>query len=144
MKILGIDYGDYSIGLAIYDDSIDFIYPLITIFRKKENIIRKSLVEIEKIIINENIKKIIIGLPLNMDGTKTGRVEKTIEFKNKLQKRIDENIPILFQDERLTTIEAEEILKMNNIKREDFKKNIDQVAATIILNDYKETITNGR
>ena len=138
MKTLGIDYGNYSIGLAIYDDSIDFIYPLITLFRKKENIIRKSLVEIEKIIISENIKNIVIGLPLNMDGSASYRVEKTVNFATKLKNRIDKNIPIIYQDEKLTTIEASEILNMNNVKKVDYKKNIDQIAAMVILNDYKE------
>ena len=76
MKILEIDYGDYSIGLTIYDDSIDFIYLLITIFEKKRILSEKVFVEIQKIIIEENIKKIIIGLAMNMDGTEIGCIEK--------------------------------------------------------------------
>lgn len=137
MKILGIDYGDFSIGLAILDLDLDFIYPIKTIFRKKENVIRKSLAEIENIINENNIKKVVIGLPLNMDGSEGIRVEKTKNFSNKLKIRMPD-IEIIFEDERLTTYEAKEILYENNIKKENHKKQIDQVSAMLILESFKE------
>ncbi len=137
MKILGIDYGDMSIGLAIFDTQIDFIYPVKTIFRKRKNVLRKSLVEIEKIINENNIEKIVIGLPLNADGSESKRVCETKEFCEKLKNRISENIIVLFEDERWTTLDAKEIIAYKGLKKEEQKKYIDQIAASLILENYK-------
>ena len=79
-KILGIDYGDFSIGLAVFDLENDFIYPLKTIFRHKANVLRASLREIVEIVLNEGICKIVVGLPLNFDGSEGNRVEKVKAF----------------------------------------------------------------
>ena len=145
-KILGIDYGDFTIGLAIFDLETNFIYPLKTIYRSKANVIRKSIREIVEIIINEKITDIVVGLPLNADGSKGDRVDKVKLFVKSLSShlinRMDEPklcpIPIDFQDERLTTAEAKTILQERSIKKEDWKKYIDQIAAEIILTDYKQ------
>ena len=136
-KILGIDYGSLTIGLAVYDVDTDFVYPLKTIKRSRENIIRESMREIKEIIENEKITKIVIGYPLSMDDSTNDRTELTKNFANKLKQRINPAIEIVFQDERLTTIEAKEILDMNNRKLKEQKKDIDQISAMIILNDYK-------
>ena len=141
-KFLGIDYGDFSIGLAIYDVATDFIYPYKTIFRERPNALRKSLREIADIVSKENIIKIVIGYPLNMNDTEGERVEKVKLFKEKLDSKLNESVMIDFQDERLTTKEAHEILKAHGIKKADEKKHIDQVAAEIILEDYKNERKN--
>lgn len=134
-KILGVDYGDLTIGLAIYDVMTDFCYPYKTIFRNKSNILRKSIREIVDIISGENIDEVVIGLPLNADGSEGERVEKVKAFATMLASRLS-GIEINFQDERYSTIEAENILRERNIKKSEEKKYIDQVAAEIILNDY--------
>ena len=139
-KILGIDYGSLTIGLAIYDVETDFIYPLKTIKRPRENILRESLREISDIIDKEKISKIVIGFPLSMDDSTNDRTELTKSFADKLKLRISPDIEILFQDERLTTIEAKEILDMHNRKLKDQKKDIDQIAAMIILEEYKNNM----
>ena len=159
-KILGIDYGDFSIGLAIFDLEVDFIYPVKTIFRDKANVLRKSIREIVDIIKQKEVTDIVIGLPLNADGTEGERVEKVKNFAkmlknvlnaisvedegkteivNKAQEFKNSNcFKISFQDERLTTVEAKTILSERGIKKEDWKKNIDQIAAEIILQDYRQ------
>ena len=143
-KILGIDYGDFSIGLAIFDLETDFIYPLKTIFRAKANVLRKSIREIVEVVETENITDIVVGLPLNADGTEGERVEKVKHFAKMLENGIKNagepavSIPITFQDERLTTVEAKTILQERGIKKTEWKKNIDQIAAEIILTDYKQ------
>lgn len=145
MKILGLDYGDTSIGVAVYDSSVDFVYPKDTIFRDKDNVVRKSLRAIEEIIKDENIEKIVLGLPITMSDKEGTRAIKTKEFGEILKKRT--NMEILYQDERLSTIEASEILDKNNIKASDKKKYIDSVAASIILREYVNTMKgeyNGR
>lgn len=136
-KILGIDYGSLTIGLAIYDVDTDFVYPLKTINRPRENILRESLREIAKIVEKEKIIKIVIGFPISMDDSTNDRTELTKSFADKLKLRISQDIDIIFQDERLTSVEAKEILNMNNRKLKDQKKDIDQIAAMIILNDFK-------
>ena len=159
-KILGIDYGDFSIGLAIFDLEVDFIYPVKTIFRDKANVLRKSIREIVDIIKQKEVTDVVIGLPLNADGTEGERVEKVKNFAkmlknalnaicvedegkteivNKVQEFKNNNcFKISFQDERLTTVEAKTILAERGIKKEDWKKNIDQIAAEIILQDYRQ------
>ena len=151
-KILGIDYGDFTIGLAIYNEETDFTYPYKTIFRDKANVLRKSLREIVEIIEKENINEIVIGLPLNADATSGERVEKVKTFAKMLETKLIEaseaigvseavvasykSPSIHFQDERYSTREAREILRDRGIKKSEEKKYIDQVAAEIILNDY--------
>lgn len=141
-KIIGIDYGDFTIGLAIFDLETDFIYPFKTVYREKSNILRKSIREIVKIIETENVTDIVIGLPLNADGSEGDRVEKVKNFakmlSNGLMNSNKSQMPIYFQDERLTTVEAKSILKDKGIKQTEWKKNIDQIAAEIILQDYKQ------
>ena len=143
VKILGIDYGDISIGLAIFDIQIDFIYPVKTIFRKRKNALRKSLVEIEKVISENNIEKIVIGLPLNADGSESNRVKETKEFGEKLKNRISGDIVILFEDERWTTLEAKEIIAYKKLEKAEQKKYIDQIAASLILENYKNNNKGG-
>ena len=105
------------------------------------------------VIYEEGISDIVIGYPLNADGTEGERVEKVKEFAKKIENALtnaererkldsvnhDVNVPAIhFQDERLTTVEAEEVLKERGIKKADWKKNIDQIAAEIILQDFKQ------
>lgn len=142
-KILGIDYGDFTIGLAIFDLENDFIYPYKTIFREKANILRKSIREIVDIVVKENIDGIVIGLPLNLDGTSGDRVSKVKVFEHMLENKLmanekTKNMKIDFQDERLTTKEASGILSERGIKKSKQKKVIDQLAAEIILQDFKQ------
>lgn len=137
-KILGIDYGDFSIGLAIFDLETDFIFPVKTIFRDKANVLRKSIREIVEIARIEKITDIVIGLPLNADGTAGDRVETVKSFTHMLENGVENALPIYFQDERLTTIEAKTLLAERGIKKQDWKKNIDQIAAELILQDYKQ------
>lgn len=145
-KILGIDYGDFTIGLAIFDLETDFIYPYKTIFRSKANILRKSIREIVDIVNAENVTDIVIGLPLNADGTEGERVDKVKNFAhmltnglaNRTSELYEPAIPIVFQDERLTTAEAKSILQERGISKTEWKKNIDQIAAEIILQDYRQ------
>lgn len=135
-RILGIDYGDFTIGLAIFDLKDDFIYPYKTLKREKANILRKSIREIVEIIDKEDIDAVVVGLPLNYDGTEGERVEKVKKFSQMLSIRIE--IPVKYQDERLTTKEASSILTDRGIKKSEQKSVIDQVAAEIILQDWRQ------
>ena len=132
-RIMGLDYGSKTIGVAISDSLGLTAQPFETIERSKENKLRRSLA---KIVEEKNIKKIVVGLPVNMNGKSGKRVSLTLEFVEKLKQRVD--VPIIMQDERLTTVEADEILDESSVKKENRKQFIDMVAAGIILREYME------
>ena len=134
MRILGLDYGSKTVGVAMTDALGMTVQPYKTIQRDRESKLRQTLSEIAEIVDQYQIKKIVMGLPLNMDDTEGDRAAKTRDFAEKLKLRVA--VPIEFTDERLTTMEAEEILDQSGIPRSEQKKVIDQVAAQLILEQY--------
>lgn len=133
---MGLDYGSKTIGIAISDELGFTAQPVETVERNGENKLRKSLARISEIVREKNIQKIVVGLPVNMSGKRGERVTRTLEFVEKLKLRVD--IPIVMQDERLTTVEANEILRESGVRCEERKRYIDQIAASIILKEYME------
>ena len=134
MRILGLDYGSKTVGVAMTDALGMTVQPYKTIQRDRESKLRQTLSEIAEIVEQYQIKKIVMELPLNMDDTEGDRAAKTRDFAEKLKLRVA--VPIEFTDERLTTMEAEEILDQSGIPRSEQKKVIDQVAAQLILEQY--------
>ena len=134
MRILGLDYGSKTVGVAMTDALGMTVQPYKTIQRERESKLRQTLSEIAEIVEQYQIEKIVMGLPLNMDDTEGDRAAKTRDFAAKLKLRVA--VPIEFTDERLTTMEAEEILDQSGIPRSEQKKVIDQVAAQLILEQY--------
>lgn len=140
MKILGLDVGDSTIGVAITDD-------LLITAQGRETIFRESLkIDIDKLIeyiITENVNIIVVGLPKNMNGTIGMQGEKTISFVKKLEKKIkfsirtkDKDVKIEYWDERLTSKAAEKTLINANVRRDKRKKVIDKLAAVYILQGF--------
>ena len=133
-RVMALDYGDVRIGIALSD---------ITRFLASglENYTRVSLEvdckHIAELIANNNVKVVVLGLPLNMDGTSGVRVEKTKEFAEELKKYTDAKIDFL--DERLTSVSAEKILISADVSRKKRKQVLDKLSATIILQDYLDT-----
>lgn len=134
MRILGLDYGSRTVGVAVSDPTGLIAQPVKTITRERESALRKTLAELEALAAEYQPEKIILGLPLNMDDTEGERAEKTREFAEKLAARV--KVPLEFLDERLTTMQAQEILDESGIPRSEQKKVIDQVAAQLILQTY--------
>ena len=132
-KVLGIDYGERRIGIAISDSLKIIATPLTVIDRKKQN----YLETIQQIIIENNVELIIVGLPITLKGNQSIQTNKTNIFINELLKKID--IPIQTIDERLTSQEAEKILIQKGIKTGHNKSKIDQLSAIIILQEYLDT-----
>tara|TARA_B000000557_G_scaffold264160_1_gene268663 strand:+ start:436 stop:849 length:414 start_codon:yes stop_codon:yes gene_type:complete len=130
-RILGIDYGNRRIGLAISDPLNIFAKPFDTIDKNKKP---KFLNEIYEVIKNMNIEKVVVGLPLNMKGIDSEQTKIVRKFVQILKKKI--NIPIIFQDERLSSKSAKEYLIMQNISPSKNKKSVDSVAASIILQEF--------
>lgn len=135
-RYMALDVGDRTIGVAISDPLFIMAEGHSTIFRES---IEKDLESLKKIIISENIIKIVVGLPKNMNNTIGPQGEKVLTFVEDLKNYLLENdfdIEIVMQDERLTTVSAERILIEGNMSRKKRKKVIDKVAATYILQGY--------
>ena len=133
-RILGLDYGTKTVGVAISDPLLLTAQELETITRDRASKLRHTLVRIKELCDEYQVSTIVLGYPLNMDDSEGFRCEDTIKFKELLEKRVD--IPIVLIDERLTTMYADEILEESGVDKKDRKKFIDQIAAAIILQDY--------
>jgi putative Holliday junction resolvase len=132
--MLGIDYGERRIGLAISDMLGILASPLETIISQG---VRNNVDYIADIVQTKSIETVVIGLPLNMDGSEGKRVKSTKFFGSVLQKVL--NIPVVYSDERLTTFEANQKLKEAGVSLDKREKIIDQVAAQIILQEYLDS-----
>lgn len=131
MKIMSIDYGDARTGIAFCDINETLAYPHTVI---QENYQPKLIVKIADIVSSEKPEKIIIGLPKNMNGTYGYRCDECRALGDKLSELID--LPIEYQDERLTTVMAHNVLSANNVKGKKRKENVDAVSAVMILQSY--------
>ena len=136
-KILGIDSGKKKIGIAISDNLKRIALTHKTIYRKKLAI---DLIDIINIIEKNNVKSIVLGLPLNKDGTKGPIAQSAITFGNSLLKQF--NLPVLLWDERFSTIGILREMKQAGIKKENIEKNIDAASATWILQSALDTFNN--
>ena len=135
MKYLSLDYGSKTVGVAVSDATGSVVRELEIIRREKEKALRRTLARIEEIIKTEGVEAIVIGLPINMDGTEGERAEKARAFGDMVARRT--GLSVRFQDERLTTEEAYEIMDENNIRsRKDRKANADSMTAAVILGDF--------
>lgn len=133
-RILGLDYGEKTVGVALTDPMKLTAEPLETIFRKEENKLRRTLARIAEIASEYDAERIVLGLPLHMDGSVSDRAEKTLLFRDKVERRT--GLPVVLQDERLTTVEADEVLRDLNVPASERKASIDKIAAALILKDY--------
>jgi putative Holliday junction resolvase len=135
MRILGIDYGSKRLGLAMCDELGLTAQALTTITRKNRE---RDLKEIETVIKQYNVEKIVVGYPLRLDGTEGIQCEKVNRFVDILESRF--SLPIVKWDETLSTKEAEQILIEANINRKKRKDVVDKIAAAIILQDYLDYV----
>ena len=142
MRILGLDYGSKTVGVAVSDLLGMTAQPVETVTRKEENKLRKTCARIEELIKEYDVTKIVLGLPKHMNDEIGERAEKAIAFGEMLHRRT--GLEIIMWDERLTTVEAEQTLIECNIRREDRKKYIDQVAAVFILQGYLDSVHMNR
>ncbi len=131
MRILALDLGDQRIGLALSDPTGTIAQELGVIARRPE---RGALAEIRRRVQELHVERIVVGLPLRMDGKEGTEAEKTHRFISRLQRVID--VPIDVQDERLTTVEAERLLISDDASRARRRQRRDAVAAALILRTY--------
>lgn len=134
MRIMGLDFGSKTVGVAVSDSLLLTAQGLEIIRRKEENKLRQTLARIEALIVEYEVEEIVLGLPKNMNGTEGVRVELTNEFKEKLERRT--GLPVVMWDERLTTVAADKAMMEAGIRRENRKEYVDKIAATLILQGY--------
>lgn len=138
MRILGLDYGDKTVGVAVTDELGFTAQPVTTVVRERSSKLRKTYQELEKIIEQYSVEKIVVGMPYNMDGSEGERTEKTRAFISELSRRT--GLGIIEVDERLTTVEADEVLQDMGVPASERKAYIDKIAAAIILKSYLNTL----
>ena len=136
MRIMGLDYGSKTVGVALSDELGITAQPIMTIERKSENKLRRTLAQIEELIDAYEVSFVVLGYPKNMNNTDGPRVEATKEFKEHIERRT--GLEVVLWDERLTTIESERILMDSGVRREHRKAYIDKMAAAIILQSYMD------
>lgn len=134
MRLLALDFGSKTVGVAVSDELGLTATGVEIVRRKSPNKLRQTLARIEALIEEYHVDKVILGYPVMLDGSEGERVEKTKEFALMLERRTGKEI--IFQDERLTTVEAYEIMDLMGIKKEDRYNYVDMVAAKVILEDY--------
>ena len=134
MRILGLDFGSKTVGVAVSDGLLLTAQGVETIERKDENKLRKTCDRIEELISEYEITEIVLGIPKNMNNTVGDRAEKSLEFQKMLEKRT--GLPVVMWDERLTTVEAHRTMMESGVRREDRKKYVDKLAAVYILQGY--------
>lgn len=140
MRLIGLDYGTKTVGVAVSDELGITAQPLETITRTSSKKLRKTLARIESLIKEYDVEKIVLGNPKNMNNTEGDRSVQTEAFKKQLERRT--GLPVVLWDERLTTAESERILISGGVRRENRKAVIDQLAASIILQSYMDANGN--
>ncbi|MDD7267225.1 MAG: Holliday junction resolvase RuvX [Lachnospiraceae bacterium] len=136
-RVMGLDFGAKTVGIAVSDLLGLTAQGLETVRREREDKLRQTLARIEELAEEYRVNMFVIGLPKHMNNTEGDRVEKTKAFAEKLENR--SGIPVVFWDERLTTVAAEKTLQETGVRREERKKYIDTVAAVLILQGYLDS-----
>lgn len=140
MRILGLDYGSKTVGVAV-SDPLGFTAQGVEIIRRKsENKMRQTLARIEELIAQYQVEEIVLGLPKNMNNTLGDRAEKSLELKETLERRT--GLPVVMWDERLTTVSANRVLMETRVRRENRKEHVDEIAAVFILQGYLDYLAN--
>ena len=138
MRIMGLDYGSKTVGVAISDPLGLTAQGIETIWRKEENKLRRTCARIEELISEYGVEKIVLGLPKHMNNDIGDRAERSLEFGEMLKRRT--GLEVVMWDERLTTAQAERTLMEGKVRREDRKQYIDKIAAVFILQGYLDSI----
>lgn len=141
MRIMGLDFGSKTVGVAVSDELLLTAQGLEIIRRKDENKLRQTCARIEELIVEYGVEEIVLGLPKNMNATEGERAELTYEFREKLERRT--GLPVTMWDERLTTVAADKAMIEAGIRREKRKDYVDMIAAVLILQGYLDRRKRG-
>lgn len=134
MRIMGLDYGSKTVGVAVSDGASSYRTEHRDNLPGAENKLRRTLARIQELCLEYEVEEIVLGFPKNMNNTTGDRAEKSLEFAEMLKKRT--GLPVVMWDERLTTVAAEQVLMESGVRREHRKEYVDQIAASMILQGY--------
>lgn len=140
MRIMGLDYGSVTVGVAISDELLITAQGIETIRRKQETKLRQTLARIEELISEYKVGLIVLGYPKNMNNTIGERALKSEEFAEMLRKRT--GLEVVLWDERLTTVAATQTLILGDVRRQDRGAVVDKLAAVLILQGYLDMQSN--
>ena len=140
MRIMGLDYGSVTVGVAISDELLLTAQGIETIRRKKENQLRQTFQRIEELVKEYGVEQIVLGYPKNLNNTIGERAQKSEEFAEDLRRRT--GLPVTLWDERLTTVSADNAMMEMGIRRENRKEYVDEIAAIFILQGYLDFLAN--
>lgn len=137
MRIMGLDFGSKTVGVAVSDPLGITAQGVEIIRRKEENKLRQTYARIEELVLEYQVEEIVLGLPKNMNATEGERAQLTREFKDRLERRT--GLPVTLWDERLTTVAADKAMMEAGIRREHRKDYVDMIAASLILQGYLDS-----
>lgn len=140
MRIMGLDYGSKTVGVAVSDPLLMTAQGIEIIRRKEENKLRQTLARIEELAVQYEVGEIVLGFPKNMNDTIGERAELSLAFQEKLERRT--GLPVTMWDERLTTVAADRAMMEAGIRREHRKDYVDKIAAVLILQGYLDYLAD--
>ena len=140
MRILGLDFGSKTVGVAVSDELLITAQGVEIVRRKSPSKLRQTLARIEELVAFYGVEKIVLGYPKNMNNTEGERCEMTKEFKEMLERRT--GLEVILWDERLTTVAADRSMMETGIRRENRKEFVDEIAAIFILQGYLDFLRN--
>lgn len=138
MRIIGLDFGSKTVGVAVSDPLLVTAQGVEIIRREHENKLRRTYARIEELCTEYGADRIVLGYPKNMNNTEGERCAKTEEFKEALERRT--GLPVILWDERLTTVAADAAMIEGGLRRDERKEHVDKIAAVLILQGYLESI----
>ena len=140
MRIMGLDFGSKTVGVAISDELGLTAQGKEIVRRERESKLRQTCSRIEELIVEYGVERVVMGLPKNMDGSEGERVEKTKEFQEMLERRT--GLEVILWDERLTTVAADRYMSEAGIRGAKRKELVDEIAAVFILQGYLDSLSN--
>ena len=140
MRIMGLDYGAATVGVAISDALLLTAQGIETIRREQELQLRKTYRRIEELVKEYEVDRIVVGYPKHLNNTLGERAKKAEEFSQALERRT--GLTVVLQDERLTTVEAHRVLDAGGAGLEKKKEVVDKLAAVLILQSYLDRMNN--
>lgn len=138
MRILGLDYGSKTVGVAVSDELLITAQGVEIIRRKSPGKLRQTLARIEELAGTYGVERIVLGYPKNMNNTEGERCERTKEFQEMLERRT--GLSVILWDERLTTVAAHDSMIEMGIRRENRREYVDEIAAILILQGYLDSL----
>ncbi|MBR6229372.1 MAG: Holliday junction resolvase RuvX [Eubacterium sp.] len=134
MRVMGLDYGQSTVGVAISDRMGLTAQPVETIRRNGENKLRRTYARLRELIGEYEVERIVVGLPKHMNGEIGDRAERSMEFAKELEQKV--GLPVDLWDERMTTVAATQVLEEGGVRRENRKEYVDKLAASLILQGF--------